>query len=55
MNKFDGLLEMAEEIRHDFEAIVTKNIPGYKESHRYRELTEMIEELKSGEVKAFRI
>lgn len=45
------LLYLAQIIKHDFDKVVTKIYPHYQESHRYKELMEMIGELQSGDLK----
>lgn len=48
MININDLKSMAEDIKHDFDNCVPLQMPNYKDHWRYKELLEMIDELKSG-------
>jgi thioredoxin-related protein len=50
-HEFRNLLDLAENLRKDFDTIMVSELPGYVESPRYLELLQMIDEIKAGKLK----
>ena len=47
----EQLLKLGEEIKSDFELIISKDISGYEKGGRYKELIAMLNELRNGNLK----